>query len=124
MNDATLPGLVVNVEARITKLEKGLERANRAQRRASQQMERRARQSADRMSASYARAGSAAAGAFKRVGVGALAGLASVQTVRQIGNVTRGVAQLGDEAERAGLAVEPFQEWKYVAEQNRIGLGF
>ncbi|MGR3315492.1 hypothetical protein [Roseovarius indicus] len=122
MNDATLPGLIVPVEARIANLERGLARANRAQRRASQQMERRARQSADRMSASYARAGSAAAGAFKRVGVGALAGLASVQTVRQIGNVTRGVAQLGDEAERAGLAVEPFQEWKYVAEQNRIGL--
>ena len=45
MNDATLPGLIVPVEARITKLEKGLERANRAQRRASQRMERRARQS-------------------------------------------------------------------------------
>ena len=38
-----LPGLVVDIEARIDKLEKGLKRANAAQNRASDQMERRAR---------------------------------------------------------------------------------
>ena len=43
-----LPGLVVDIEARIDKLEKGLKRANAAQNRASDQMERRARQSADK----------------------------------------------------------------------------
>ncbi|MEQ8899277.1 MAG: hypothetical protein RID23_19520 [Roseovarius sp.] len=122
MNDATLPGLIVPVEARITKLEKGLERANRAQRRASQRMERRARQSADRMSASYARAGNAAATAFKRLAVPLVAGVASAQTARKITDVTRAVAQLGDEAERAGVPLQDFQEWKYVAEQNRIGI--
>lgn len=122
MNDATLPGLIVPVEARITKLERGLERANRAQRRASRQMERRAKQSADRLTASYAKAGNAATGAFKRLGVAALAGVASAQTVRKVSDLTRGVAQLGDEAERAGLGVEQFQEWKFVAEQNRIGI--
>lgn len=122
MNDATLPGLIVPVEARITKLEKGLERANRAQRRASQRMERRARQSADRMSASYARAGNAAATAFKRLAVPLVAGVASAQTARKISDVTRSVAQLGDEAERAGVPLQEFQEWKFIAEQNRVGI--
>lgn len=117
-----LPGLVVPLEARIDKLEKGLDRANRAQRRASRSMERRARQSADKMSASYARAGNAAAAAFKRAALPLAAGLASAGTVRRVSDVTKSVAELGDEAERAGLQVEPFQEWKYVAEQNRIGL--
>lgn len=122
MNDATLPGLIVPVEARITALEKGLQRANRAQQRAAQSMERRAKQSADRMSASYARAGNAAAAAFKRVAVPLAAGLASAGTARAIGQTVRAVAQLGDEAERAGVPLKDFQEWKFIAEQNRIGI--
>ncbi len=122
MNDATLPGLIVPVEARIANLERGLARANRAQRRASQRMERRARQSADRMSASYARAGNAAATAFKRLAVPLVAGVASAQTARKISDVTRSVAQLGDEAERAGVPLQDFQEWKFIAEQSRIGI--
>ncbi len=117
-----LPGLVVPLEARIDKLEKGLERANRTQRRASHQMERRARQSADKMSASYARAGNAAAAAFKRVAIPLAAGIASAGTARRIADVTKSIAELGNEAERAGVAVEDFQEWKYIAEQNRIGI--
>lgn len=122
MNDATLPGLIVPVEARITQLEKGLARANRAQRRAAQNMERRAKQSADRMSLSYTRAGNAAAAAFKRVALPLAAGVASAGTVRAIGQTTKAVAQLGDEAKRAGVPLKEFQEWKFVAEQNRIGL--
>lgn len=117
-----LPGLIVPLEARIDKLEKGLDRANRAQRRASRSMERRAKQSADKMSASYARAGNAAAAAFKRVALPIAAGIASAGTARRVADVTRSVAELGNEAERAGMQVEPFQEWKYVAEQNRIGI--
>lgn len=39
-----------------------------------------------------------------------------------IAAVTRGIAAMGDEAKRAGLGVEEFQQWKYVAEQNRIGI--
>lgn len=122
MNDVTMPGLIVPVEARITQLEKGLQRANRAQRRAAQQMERRAKQSADRMSASYARAGNAAAMAFKRVAVPLAAGIASAGTARAIRNTVKSVAQLGDEAKRAGVPLKDFQEWKFVAEQNRIGI--
>lgn len=117
-----LPGLIVPLEARIDKLEKGLERANRTQRRASRKMERRARQSADKMSASYTRAGNAAAAAFKRVAIPLAAGIASAGTARKVADVTKSVAELGNEAERAGVAVEDFQEWKYVSEQNRIGI--
>lgn len=41
------------------------------------------------------------------------------------GSVTdtiRSIAQLGDEAKRAGVPLKDFQEWKFVAEQNRIGV--
>ncbi|MBJ2150631.1 hypothetical protein [Paracoccus sp. IB05] len=34
----------------------------------------------------------------------------------------RSIAELGDEAKRSGMSLKGFQEWKYVAEQNRIGI--
>lgn len=122
MNDATLPGLIVPVEARITQLEKGLERANRAQRRAAQRMERRAGQSADRINKTYDKMGSGVAAAFKRISLPLLAGIGSAATVRALRDTTRGIAQIGDEAKRSGVSAKAFQEWKFVAEQNRIGV--
>lgn len=122
MNDVSMPGLVVPIEARIDKLEKGLERANRAQRRAAQSMERRAKQSADRIGKTYGKMGDAMAGAFKRV----LLPVAGAEFLRRtavaVKNTTKAVAQLGDEAKRAGVPLKDFQEWKFVADQNRIAV--
>ncbi|WP_170402358.1 hypothetical protein [Ruegeria arenilitoris] len=120
MNDATLPGLIVPIEARIDKLEKGLQRANRAQRRGAQQMERRAQQSAKRIDATYAKMGRNVAASFARMAVPLAAGVASTSTLRAISDTTRGIAELGDEAERAGLSLKEHQEWRFVAQQNRI----
>lgn len=117
-----LQGLVVPIEARIDKLEKGLARANRTQRRSAQQMERRAKQSADRMRKTYGEMGDSVGAGFKKMALPLLAGVASIQTVRQIAATTRAVAQLGDEAKRSGVPLKDFQEWKFVAEQNRIGV--
>jgi len=117
-----LQGLVVPIEARIDKLEKGLARANRTQRRSAQQMERRAKQSADRMRKTYGEMGDSVGAGFKKMALPLLAGVASIQTVRQIAATTRAVAQLGDEAKRSGVPLKAFQEWKFVAEQNRIGV--
>lgn len=122
MIDANLPGLIVPIEARIDKLEKGLARANRAQKRAAGQMERRAKQSADRISASYGKMGSGIASSFKKMALPLAAGIASGSTLRAIANTTKAVAQLGDEAKRAGVPLKDFQEWKFVAEQNRIAV--
>ncbi|MFE3839629.1 phage tail tape measure protein, partial [Rhodobacteraceae bacterium PA1-206B] len=47
----------------------------------------------------------------------ALAGLNS-----NINDTVKSIAALGDEAKRSGLGLEAFQEWKFVAEQNRIGI--
>lgn len=50
----------------------------------------------------------------------AAAGLSGIIT--QVGDVARSVATVGDEARRAGVSAKVFQEWKFVAEQNRIGI--
>ncbi|MDE4173671.1 hypothetical protein PXK01_05865 [Phaeobacter sp. PT47_59] len=122
MNDVSMPGLIVPIEARIDKLEKGLERANRAQRRAAQGMERRAKQSADRIGKTYGKMGDAMAGAFKRMSLPLLAGIGSAATVQALRETTRGIAEIGNEAKRAGVPLRDFQEWRYVAEANRIGI--
>lgn len=122
MNDATLPGLIVPIEARIDKLEKGLNRANRLQRRASQRMEQRASQSAKRIQDAYGKMGGGIAAGFKKLAlplIGA-AGLGGV--ARAAITAAKGVAQLGDEAKRAGVPLKDFQEWKFVAEQNRVAV--
>ncbi|WP_323784627.1 hypothetical protein [Thalassovita sp.] len=122
MNDVTMPGLIIPLEARVDKLEKGLERANRAQRRAAQSMERRAKQSADKIGKTYAKMGDAMAGAFKRMSLPLLAGIGSAATVQALRDTTRGIAEIGDEAKRAGVSAQAFQEWRFVAEQNRIAV--
>ncbi|WP_298494818.1 hypothetical protein [uncultured Maritimibacter sp.] len=122
MTDVNLPGLIVPIEARIDKLEKGLERASRAQRKTALDMENRAKQSADRIGNTYAKAGDVVAAAFKRLalpvmGAAGLAGIAKASL-----DAARGVAQIGDEAKRAGVSTKAFQEWKFVADQNRIAV--
>ncbi len=122
MTEATLPGLIVPIEARVDKLEKAMARANRVQRDTATNMERRAKQSADRITNTYSRMGDAVSAGFKRlalpaIGVTGLAGLA-----RASFDAAKGVAQIGDEAKRAGVSVQAIQEWKFVAEQNRIGV--
>lgn len=54
-------------------------------------------------------AGGLAMGAFDRLTTGL------VQTVK-------GIAQVGDEAKRSGLGLRAFQEWKFVADQNRVSV--
>ena len=126
---SNLPGLVVDIEARIDKLEKGLKRANVAQKRASGQMERRARQSADKLRDTYGKAGDSILATFKRLGPGLAGGLVGGLTVgalsglsQNLGRIVNETAQIGDEAKRAGVSVRALQEWKFVGAQNRIGI--
>jgi hypothetical protein len=123
--NTTLPGLVVDVEARIDKLEKGLKRANAVQKRSSTVMERRARVSAARMRDSYGRAGDSILATFKKLGPGIIAGLsvgALAGVTRNLGRIVTETAQIGDEAKRAGVSVRALQEWSFVGKQNRIGI--
>ncbi|WP_318337711.1 hypothetical protein [Defluviimonas sp. D31] len=114
------------------KLEKSLARANAAQRRASDQMERRAKQSADKLRDTYGKAGDGITASFRKLGAlrgGGLVGLIGgatvaglVETARKVNEVALGIAEIGDQAKRAGVSTKVFQEWAHVARQNRIGV--
>lgn len=129
MMTVDLPGLVVPIEARIDRLEKSLKKASQAQGRAARDMERRAKQSADAMAKHYETAGGKISGAFKNIMLpkigglaGTVAGIGVAGGVAAVRETVRGIAEIGDEARRAGIQAEAFQEWRYVADQNRIGI--
>lgn len=130
--NAVTPGLIIDIEARINKLERGLKQANDRQRKAATEMERRAKQSADKINATYGQMSNGIAAQFGKLKglalpfLGGLAGgIAAGGATALIGNLDRvaeGIANIGNEAARAGLSATAFQEWKFVADQNRIGV--
>lgn len=125
MSNVDLPGLIVPVEARIDKLEKALKRASATQAKFAQEAERRAKQSADRLGTAYAGAGDRIAETFKKFALpfagGFLAG-GLAELSGQMQALVKSTAEVGDAAKRAGVPLKDFQEWKFVAEQNRIGV--
>ncbi|MBL4917445.1 hypothetical protein [Szabonella alba] len=122
-------GLIVKLEAQQKQFKRDFDRAIYIQRKAAQQMETRAKQSADRIAQSYEGMGSRIGGAFKTIAMpriaglaGAAAGIGVAGAVSTLRRTVQGIAEIGDAAKRAGMQVEAFQEWRYVAEQNRIGI--
>lgn len=63
------------------------------------------------------------AGKSFAIGLGAgVIGAAFAGVSGGLSNIVKGIASVGDEAKRSGLGIAEFQEWKFVAEQNRIGV--
>src|SRR5690606_30463447 len=54
---------------------------------------------------------------FAGIAAGGVAGIAA-----SVAKVTQSFADLGREAKTAGINVKDFQKWRYVADQNRIGV--
>ncbi|WP_126974658.1 phage tail tape measure protein [Frigidibacter oleivorans] len=128
--------LVVLLEARVSDFEKRMKRAERTgsesfrrlrgdSRTATRQME----QDTSRMGRSVEQAlasASASIGTFgKAFAAGLVGGVVTAAFAgfsANVGQMVREIATLGDEARRSGLDAEEFQQWKFVAEQNRIGI--
>lgn len=128
--------LLVLVEARIRDLEKNMAKASytadknfdrmrRSSRTATRAMERDMQRSTSAMNKALATT-TAQIGSFGKVFAGGLiggltiAGLTAI--VSRVRDVAGSVAEVGYQAKVAGVNVRSFQELKYVAEQNRIGI--
>lgn len=129
MTTVDLPGLVVPIEARIDRLETSLKKASQAQNKAARDMERRAKKSADAMAKSYESAGGRMSAAFKTIALPKIAGLAGTMAgigiagaATAVRQTVSGIAEIGNAAKRAGIEAEAFQQWSYVADQNRISI--
>ena len=127
--DAEMMGLIIKLEAQQTQFQRDFNRAIAIQAKASKQMELRAKQNADKIAASYEGMGGRIGNAFKSIAMPKLAGIAGtvagmgvVGIVSSMRQQARAIAEVGDEAKRAGMQVEAFQQWKYVADQNRVSI--
>ncbi|MFG6081410.1 phage tail tape measure protein [Paracoccus litorisediminis] len=129
-------GLLVKLEANVAKWEKDFNRAITQQQRASQRMERLAKQNADKIGKAYEGLGPRIGKAFEGIpaslkGIGgaflggvaggiAIGGLDQIAT--SVSRITKETANLKNEATRAGVSTTVFQEWKFLADQNRISV--
>lgn len=131
--------LVVLLEARISEFEKRMRQAEGSGTRSYQNLRRGSRSATRQMEQDMARAAGSidrtlkgitgSIGSFGSFGKGLAGGLLgglAAGGVAGIANGTRqmvkGLAEIGNEAKRAGISAQAFQEWKFVAEQNRIGV--
>lgn len=117
--------LAVDVIARIEKFERELKKAGRVADANFGKVEKRGKQMATRLERDLSAAGAKISATFANFGKGLVGGIAAggiAGIISQFRDVSKAVASVGDEARRAGVNVEAFQEWKFVAEQNRIGV--
>ncbi|WPM82076.1 tail tape measure protein [Brucella pseudintermedia] len=88
-------------------------------------MERRTNKAAKNMESSLSRGFSKMQGLVASFGKGLLAGVAAggiAGLASSVMAVTKSFSELGKEAKTAGLNVEDFQRWRYVADQNLISV--
>ncbi|MGJ8529814.1 phage tail tape measure protein [Maritalea sp.] len=113
--------LVAQLEARIDKYETNLAKARKKTDKEFGRIEKRGKKMEHKLS----KLGKGAAQLGVNLSKGLLGGLVAggiAGSIAAIGQVADQVARVGDEAKRAGVDVEAFQELKYVAEQNRVGV--
>ncbi|QFY60370.1 hypothetical protein FZ934_07950 [Rhizobium grahamii] len=114
--------LVVDVMARVDKLEKGMARAAANVNKQSAVMEARTKKFAVSLESNITSAVDKVNGALGKIGLGGIAAGGVAGIVAGLASIAKGVAEIGDQAKVAGINVKAFQELKYVAEQNRIGI--
>jgi len=114
-----LPGLVVDIEGRVDKLEKAMARANGIQRRSSSTMEARARQSARNMENTYAKAadniGAKLQTMFAPFARGGVALAAVGGAALAFKEFAGSIAEVEREARKAGVTAKTWGQWSYVA---------
>lgn len=126
--------LIVMLEARITEFEKRMQQAEKRGARTYNQLQRGAKSAAAQMENDLVTAtgrinqalanGATAVGGFAKAFVGGLAGglvMGAIGSLNAgLAETIRSLAEVGDQAKRAGVNVEDFQQLAYVARQNRI----
>ncbi|HWL56530.1 MAG TPA: hypothetical protein VNQ78_07615 [Paracoccus sp. (in: a-proteobacteria)] len=129
-------GLLVKLEANIAGWQKDFNRAITQQQRASQRMERLAQQNARKIGDAYEGLGPRIGKAFNSIPaslkglggafLGGVAGGIAIggldQMATSVLRIAKETANFRNEADKAGVSVETWQEWKFVADQNRVGI--
>ncbi|PTX01838.1 hypothetical protein [Pararhodobacter aggregans] len=132
MNATADERLIVMLEARISEFEKRMGQAERRGTRTYQGLQRNSTRATRAMEQDMVRSTgrinqalastSARIGTFGRSLIAGAVATGTAMVTRNLRQTVRDIAAVGDEARRAGLGVEEFQQWAYVANQNRIAV--
>ena len=121
--------LIATLEARVSKFEKDLAKANGTARREFGAIEKRSSQMATRLESSISGAASRAKSEFAGLGKSLIAGFAGGFVagglqgfVGEMRSAVRSMSDLSAEAKKAGVGVEAFQELSYAARQNGVSV--
>lgn len=117
--------LLVSFQARTDRYERDVARAGRRTSTEFRRMQRDAATAAAGVETSLTRVSAKLGGLGKAVAGGLVAGgaVAALEGMRQAANDSvKSILEVGDQAKRAGVSFKAFQELKFVAEQNRIGV--
>lgn len=114
--------LAVDVLARVDKLEKGMAKAAGTVSKRSAEMEGRLKKFSSTVEVNVSKAVAGVNGALSKLGLGGLAAGGLAGLVAGFREVASSVAEIGSEAQRAGLSNKAFQELKFAAEQSRVSV--
>ncbi len=117
--------LYTRMEMRLNDAEKKLAKFQKDVDRKMSGIDQSTKRAAHNMEASMSSSAAKIGAVFKGFGTGLLAGFAAggiSGIVGSLRDVASGVADIGAEAERAGISAKSFQELRFVAEQNRVSV--
>ena len=115
--------LVVTLEARVRDFERNFERAQKTSDKRLKAIEDRATVSAARLKSAFASIGSGVGSAVGAIGATAgISGLGLAGLFAGAKTAAADIAQIAAEAQKAGVAVEAFQELGYGAKQALVGI--
>lgn len=116
---------MVDIEGRVDKLEKAMNRANDIQRRGTNSLEARARQSAQNMERTYAKSADNIGKSLEAIfapfarGGAVVAGVGGAALALK--EIADSVAEVDREARKAGVSSKVWQQWSYVATATGLG---
>lgn len=125
MADESTERILILLQARDRDLQRAIDKNTREVRRFAQGAAKDTKQMATEIDSHVARVGKTVMGMGRAFAVGLGAGVITAAfsgiSTNLVGMV-RGIAEVGDQAKRSGLGTKEFQEWQFVAQQNRIGV--
>ncbi|SLN36509.1 Phage-related minor tail protein [Aquimixticola soesokkakensis] len=125
MADDNLEAITILLRAKDKDFQRAMDRNNKLIARMTKDAGKNTTGMAKTVDANFARMGKSATALGKTFVAGLAAGAITTaldMVVNNIGQTVKGIATIGNEAKRSGLSAQAFQEWSYVADQNRIGV--
>lgn len=125
MADDNLERITILLQARDKDLARSMDKMNRQIARFTRDGERNTKRMQQQVENHFAQMGQSVLSFGRNFASGLAIGAATTAIGMFTTNLratVSGIAQVGDEARRAGLGIEQFQEWAFVAQQNRIGI--